>query len=74
MLSHIGSAQKPLGCQKTARFIKTLQEEWSKVKPYGTSAARNTLQSRYLRIEQHPQGHMAQGGRTPQQRLIQLLE
>ena len=41
--------------------------------PYGTSVARIALLSAYLRIGNIRRCHMALGGVTPQQRLIQLL-
>jgi hypothetical protein len=58
---------------KAERFIKTLLNEWAYAMPFQTSNERNRWLPRYLGLYNSRRSHMALGGLSPQQRLIQLL-
>ena len=58
---------------KAERFIQTLGKEWSNAMPFQNSQERNAWLPRYLSIYNRLRKHSALSGRSPQQRLHQLL-
>ncbi len=58
---------------KAERFIQTLCREWAYGMPFQNSEERNRWLPRYLSIYNRLRKHTALGGRSPQQRLNELL-
>ena len=58
---------------KAERFIQTLCKEWAYAMPFQNSQERNAWMPRYLSIYNRLRKHSALSGRSPQQRLHQLL-
>ena len=58
---------------KAERFIQTLCKEWAYAMPFQNSQERNAWIPRYLSIYNRLRKHSALSGRSPQQRLHQLL-
>lgn len=58
---------------KAERFIQTLCREWAYSMPFHNSEERNRWLPRYLSIYNRLRSHSALGGRSPQQRLNELL-
>jgi transposase InsO family protein len=58
---------------KAERFIQTLCKEWAYSMPFQNSVERNLWLPRYLSIYNRLRKHSALGGRSPQQRLDELL-
>ena len=58
---------------KAERFIQTLCREWAYSMPFHNSEERNRWLPRYLSIDNRISSHSALGGRSPQQRLDELL-
>jgi len=58
---------------KAKRFIQTLCKEWAHSMPFQNSFERNLWLPRYLSIYNRIRKHSALGGRSPQQRLHELL-
>ena len=58
---------------KTERLIQTLYREWADAMPFHNSEERNLWLPRYLSIDNRIRSHSALGGRSPQQRLNELL-
>ena len=58
---------------KAERFIQTLCREWAYGMPFQNSEERNQWLPRYIAIYNRLRKHSALGGRTPQQRLYELL-
>jgi len=58
---------------KAERFIQTLCKEWAYAIPFQNSQERNAWLPRYLSIYNRIRKHSALGGRSPQQRLHELL-
>ena len=58
---------------KAERFIQTLCKEWAYAMPFQNSQERNAWMPRYLSIYNRLRKHSALSGRSPQQRLHELL-
>ena len=58
---------------KAKRFIKTLCKEWAYAMAFQNSLERDSWLPRYLSIYKRLRKHSALGGRSPQQRLKELL-
>ncbi len=58
---------------KAERFIQTIFREWAYGMPFQNSTERNQWLPRYLSIDNRLRKHTALGGRSPQQRLYELL-
>ena len=58
---------------KAERFIQTLCKEWAYAMPFQNSQERNAWLPRYLSIYNRLRKHSALSGRSPQQRLHELL-
>jgi transposase InsO family protein len=58
---------------KAERFIQTLCKEWAYAMAFQNSKERNNWLPRYLSIYNRLRKHSALGGRSPQQRLNELL-
>ena len=58
---------------KVERFIQTLCKEWAYSMPFQNSVERNLWLPRYLSIYNRLRKHSALCGRSPQQRLDELL-
>ena len=58
---------------KAERFIQTLCKEWAYAMPFQNSQERNAWLPRYLSIYNRIRKHLALAGRSPQQRLCELL-
>jgi len=58
---------------KAERFIQTICREWAYGMPFQNSEERNQWLPRYLSIYNRLRKHTALGGRSPQQRLNELL-
>lgn len=58
---------------KAERFIQTICREWAYGMPFQNSEERNRWLPRYLSIYNRLRKHTALGGRSPQQRLDELL-
>ena len=58
---------------KAERFIQTLCKEWAYAMPFQNSQERNVWLPRYLSIYNRLRKHSALSGRSPQQRLHELL-
>ena len=56
---------------KAERFIRTALAEWAYVQPYGTSLARASALTDFLRYYNRARPHSALGYRTPAQRLTE---
>lgn len=73
-LKHIRTrAYTPCTKGKAERFIQTLCREWAYSMPFHNSEELNRWLSRYLSIYNCIRSHSALGGRSPQQRLNELL-
>lgn len=74
MLKHIRTRPyTPRTNGKAERFIQTLCKEWAYAMPFQNSQERNAWMPRYLSIYNRLRKHSALSGRSPQQRLHQLL-
>ena len=58
---------------KSERFIQTLCKEWAYAMPFQNSQERNAWLPRYLSIDNCLRKPSALSGRSPQQRLLELL-
>ena len=58
---------------KAERFIQTLCKEWAYAMSFQNSQERNQWLPRYVSIYNRLRKHSALGGRSPQQRLNELL-
>ena len=58
---------------KAERFIQTLCREWAYTMAFQNSQERNAWLPRYLSIDNRLRKHSALSGRSPQQRLHELL-
>jgi transposase InsO family protein len=58
---------------KAERFIQTCLREWAYAKPYHTSAERTAALPEFQRYYNQERLHLGIGGRSPQQRLQELL-